>query len=63
MRATLNNGFFVGERDKKYGEEVCAWIRFREGHEATADEVRDFCSGHIARHQIPRYMRSLLSFR
>jgi acyl-CoA synthetase (AMP-forming)/AMP-acid ligase II len=38
----------IGVPDKKYGEEVCAWIRFRQGYTATENEIRDFCRGQIA---------------
>ncbi len=41
----------------KYGEEVCAWIRLREGHTATADDIREYCRGQIATYKIPRYVR------
>ena len=48
--------------DKKYEEEVCAWIRLRPGHTATEDEVRDFCRGQIATFKIPRYIRFVTEF-
>jgi len=46
----------VGLPDLKYGEEVLAVIRLREGERATADEIREFCRGQIASHKIPRYI-------
>lgn len=46
----------VGLPDAKYGEEVLAVIRLREGEKCTADEIRDFCRGQIANHKIPKYM-------
>ncbi|KLU60228.1 long-chain-fatty-acid--CoA ligase [Peptococcaceae bacterium CEB3] len=46
----------VGLPDTKYGEEVCAVIRLREGETATSEEIRDFCRGHISNHKIPRYI-------
>jgi fatty-acyl-CoA synthase len=52
----------IGVPDLKYGEEVCAWIRLREGHEATADELREFCRGQIATCKIPRYVRLTSEF-
>ena len=52
----------IGVPDAKYGEEVCAWIRLREGHQATDDEVRDFCRGQIASCKIPRYIRFTTDF-
>ena len=52
----------VGVPDSKYGEELCAWIRLHEGHQATADELRDFCRGQIAAYKIPRYIRFTAEF-
>ena len=47
----------VGVPDVKYGEELCAWIRLREGCQATEDELRNYCRGQIATYKIPRYIR------
>jgi fatty-acyl-CoA synthase len=52
----------VGVPDSKYGEELCAWIRLHEGHQATAEELRDFCRGQIAAYKIPRYIRFTAEF-
>ena len=52
----------IGVPDKKYGEEVCAWIRLRQGHATTEDEIRDFCRGQIATFKIPRYVRFVTEF-
>jgi len=52
----------IGVPDKKYGEEVCAWIRLRPGHAATEDEIREFCRGQIATFKIPRYIRFVDEF-
>jgi len=51
-----------GVADAKYGEELCAWIRLREGEPMTPDEVREFCEGQIARQKIPRYVEFVESF-
>ncbi|MES2717903.1 MAG: AMP-binding protein [Pseudomonadota bacterium] len=52
----------VGVPDAKYGEELCAWIKLREGATATADEIRDFCRGQIAHYKIPRHIRFVDGF-
>lgn len=52
----------IGVPDPKYGEEVCAWIKLREGRTATAEEIRDFCRGKIAHFKIPRYIRFVEEF-
>jgi fatty-acyl-CoA synthase len=46
-----------GVPDEKYGEEVCAWVVLKPGHDATEDEIRDFCKGQIAHYKVPRYVR------
>ena len=47
----------IGVPDERYGEELMAWVRLREG--ATVDEegLRDFCRGRIAHFKVPRYVR------
>jgi fatty-acyl-CoA synthase len=52
----------IGVPDSKYGEEVCAWIRLREGEQATEEECREFCRGQIASYKIPRYVRFASEF-
>ena len=52
----------IGVPDKKYGEEVCAWIRLREGQHATEDEIRNYCRGKIATYKIPRFIRFTAEF-
>jgi fatty-acyl-CoA synthase len=47
----------IGVPDPKYGEELCAWIRLKEGVSATEEEIRVFCHGRIATYKIPRYVR------
>ncbi len=52
----------VGVPDPKYGEELCAWIRLRDGQSATAEEIREFCRGQIAHYKIPRHVRFVDGF-
>ncbi|HEX5919798.1 MAG TPA: AMP-binding protein [Nocardioides sp.] len=47
----------VGVPDEKYGEELCAWIKLREGAEPLdADGVRSYATGKLAHYKIPRYV-------
>ena len=47
----------VGVPDAKYGEELCAWVRLREGAEPlTAEAVREFCTGRLAHYKVPKYV-------
>lgn len=52
----------IGVPDEKYGEELCAWIRLKDGAHATVEEIRDFCRGQIATFKIPRYVRFTTDF-
>jgi fatty-acyl-CoA synthase len=51
-----------GVADAKFGEELCAWIRLREGESMQAEEVRDFCRGQVAHYKIPRYIEFVDAF-
>nr|WP_235548296.1 AMP-binding protein [Noviherbaspirillum sp. Root189] len=52
----------IGVPDRKYGEELCAWVIRRPDASVTEDELRDFCKGQIAHYKIPRYIRFVDSF-
>jgi fatty-acyl-CoA synthase len=52
----------IGVPDEKFGEEIAAWIRLREGQTATAEEIRDYCRGKIAHYKIPRYVKFVDGF-
>lgn len=53
----------IGVPDAKYGEELMAWIRLREGaSDLTVDDVREFATGQIARHKIPKYVHVVDDF-
>ncbi len=52
----------IGVPDEKYGEELCAWVKLREGQVITADEVRAFCKGQIAHYKVPRHIRFVDEF-
>src|SRR5262249_17095641 len=46
----------IGVPDVKYGEEIMAWIRVREGSTLSTEDVADFCRGKIAHYKVPRYV-------
>jgi fatty-acyl-CoA synthase len=52
----------VGVPDPKYGEELCAWIKLKAGHQATAEEIQQFCRASLAHYKVPRYIRFVDSF-
>jgi fatty-acyl-CoA synthase len=47
----------VGVPDPKFGEEIAACIRLREGQQATEEEIREFCREKLSHFKIPRYIR------
>ena len=51
-----------GVPDDRYGEELCAWIRAREGQALTADDVRAFCKDQIAHYKVPRHIKFVDEF-
>ena len=46
-----------GVPDRKYGEEVCAWVILHPGRLLGEEAVREFCRGRIAHYKVPRYVR------
>lgn len=52
----------VGVPSKEYGEEVLACIILKEGEVLTAEEVKIFVKGHMARHKTPRYVQFVDQF-
>jgi fatty-acyl-CoA synthase len=52
----------IGVPDAKYGEQVAAWIKVENGSNLTAEQVRQYCDGKIARFKIPRYIKFVDAF-
>jgi fatty-acyl-CoA synthase len=52
----------IGVPDARYGEELCAWVRLRDGESATLEEIRAFCQGQIAYYKVPRYVKFVDGF-
>jgi fatty-acyl-CoA synthase len=52
----------VGVPDRKYGEELCAWIIRRPGAQDDENAIRAFCQGQIAHYKIPKYIRFVDAF-
>jgi fatty-acyl-CoA synthase len=52
----------VGIPDRRLGEEVLAWVKFKSGHCASEDELRDFCRQTLAHFKAPRYWKFVDSF-
>jgi fatty-acyl-CoA synthase len=52
----------IGVPSERYGEEVMAWVKPREGSSSTEEDLREFCRDHIASFKIPRYWRFVDEF-
>ncbi|MGW1677652.1 AMP-binding protein [Saccharopolyspora sp. NPDC002376] len=53
----------IGVPDTRYGEELMAWVRLREGaDQLTAETLREFCTGKLAHYKIPRYVHVVNEF-
>ncbi|MFC8723329.1 AMP-binding protein [Kitasatospora sp. NPDC057198] len=53
----------IGVPDARYGEELMAWVRMREGAPPlTAEAVREFCAGRLAHYKIPCYVHVVEEF-
>jgi len=52
----------IGVPSERYGEEVMAWVRLREGVTVTSEELIAACRGRIATYKIPRYWKFVESF-
>ena len=54
----------VGVPDVKYGEELMAWVRMREGSARPLDaaSLKAFCEGKLAHYKIPRYVHVVDEF-
>jgi fatty-acyl-CoA synthase len=52
----------IGVPDEKYGEELMAWVRLREGASLDAAALREYCTGKLAHYKIPRYVHVVDEF-
>ncbi|PTX19981.1 AMP-binding enzyme [Pontibacter mucosus] len=52
----------IGVPDAKYGEQVMAWVKLKEGATTTPEELTAYCKGKIATVKIPRYWKFVEEF-
>jgi fatty-acyl-CoA synthase len=52
----------VGIPDRRYGEEVLAWVKLRSGRSATEDELCEFCRAALAHFKVPRVWQFVDNF-
>jgi fatty-acyl-CoA synthase len=52
----------IGVPSERYGEEVMAWVRPRDGVTLTGEDLDAYCRGRIATFKIPRYWKFVTEF-
>ena len=46
----------VAKPDAKWGETPCAFVELKSGKTATAEEIIQWCRGHLAHYKVPHYV-------
>ena len=47
----------IGLPSKKFGEEVMAWVKPKDGESMTKEDILDYCQDQIAHYKIPKYVK------
>jgi fatty-acyl-CoA synthase len=58
----VSDAYVIGVPSVRYGEEVMAWVKLREGSTMGPEELTAACRGHIATFKIPRYWKLVDQF-
>ncbi len=58
----VSEAYVIGVPSERYGEEVMAWVKLRDGAALTLDDLDAACRGRIATYKIPRYWKLTDSF-
>jgi fatty-acyl-CoA synthase len=59
---SVNDVQVIGVPSRRFGEEVMAWVRLREGASATAEELRGHCLERLAAFKVPRHWQFVDAF-
>ena len=51
-----------GVPDKKFGEQVAAWVQLKAGQQLPEEELINYCKDNITHFKIPRYLRFVNEF-
>jgi fatty-acyl-CoA synthase len=62
QHAAVSDVYVYAVKSEFFGEEVAAAVRLKPGATATADELKAFCQGQLARFKIPKYWRFVQDF-
>ena len=52
----------IGIPDDKYGEEVMAWIKLKDGVKISGEDIKSYCKDQITHFKIPKYYKFTDSF-
>lgn len=52
----------IGIPDRRFGEEVMAWVRLKDGESSTVEELKTFCKGKIAHYKVPRFFKFVTEY-
>jgi fatty-acyl-CoA synthase len=52
----------IGVPDSRYGEEIMAWVKPKDGATINEEAVRAFCRGRVAHFKVPRYVKFVDDF-
>lgn len=58
----ISDAQVIGVPDAKYGEELCVWVRLKNGTKLTENDIKEYCRGKIAHYKIPRYVKFVDEF-
>lgn len=52
----------IGVPSERFGEEVMAWVKIREGYKLSESDLLEYCQGKIAHYKIPKYWKFVDEF-
>jgi fatty-acyl-CoA synthase len=58
----ISDAQVIGVPSERYGEEVMAWVKLREGATLSEEDLAAACRGRMARYKLPRYWKIVDSF-
>ena len=58
----VSDAYVIGVPSERYGEEVMAWVKLRDGSALGPHELNATCRGRIATYKIPRYWKIVDAF-
>jgi fatty-acyl-CoA synthase len=58
----VSDAYVIGVPSARYGEEVMAWVKLRDGSTMGPDALRAACRGRIASYKIPRHWKLVDQF-